>query len=242
VAGPWTASADVTPKPLTVSFQAQDKIWDGNTSATIKTSPAPSLVGVVSGDVVVFGTGSATATFGTSAVGTGKTVTGSLFTKSGADAGNYVFASPQGTTTASILAWNALGKGFYAPVGVTNSIFTVGAAPTSKPTGLPWNTVKGGSTVPLKFNVFAGTVEKTSLTDIASFQQSQLASCTDSLATDPVETIASTGGTSLRYDSTGGQWIQNWQTPKVNAMSCYRAWVTFADGSTLEAFFQLSSK
>jgi hypothetical protein len=36
------------------------------------------------------------------------------------------------------------------------------------------------------------------------------------------------------------EWIYNWQTPKVNSTTCYRTWVTFADGSTLESFFQLS--
>ena len=55
---------------------------------------------------------------------------------------------------------------------------------------------------------------------------------------DPID-ITSTGNTSLRYDGTGAQWIQNWATPKVNGDTCYRAWVTFADGSTLEAFFKL---
>jgi hypothetical protein len=36
------------------------------------------------------------------------------------------------------------------------------------------------------------------------------------------------------------QWIQNWATPKVSQTTCYRTWVTFADGSSLEAFFQLT--
>src|SRR5206468_3899311 len=126
------ASGTITPKTLTVSFQAQDKVWDGNVAATIKSSPAPSLVGVVSGDNVTLGTGTASAMFASSAVGTW-TVTRSGFTKSGTDAGNYVFASTQGTTTASILAWNAEGRGFYQPVGIPNSTFTAapGAAPLS---------------------------------------------------------------------------------------------------------------
>jgi hypothetical protein len=217
-------------------------VFDGNTSATIKASPAPSLVGVVLGDDVTLGTATASATFDTPLVGTSKTVTGAGFTKSGTDAGNYSFASPQGTTTAAITAWTALSKGFYAPVGVSNSIFTAAPAPapTTKPTAVPWNTVKGGQTVPLKFNVFAGAVEKTSLSDIKSFQQQQLPSCgTDAANTDPVD-LTTTGGTTLRYDGTGAQWIQNWATGKVSTMTCYRAWVTFADNSTLEAFFQLS--
>jgi hypothetical protein len=234
-----TATGTISPKTLTVSFQAQDKVWDANANATIKSSPAPSLVGVVSGDNVTLGTGTASATFASSAVGIW-TVTGSGFTKSGTDAGNYVFASTQGTTTASILAWSAQGRGFYPPVGVPNSIFTAapGTAPLSNP-GEAWNTAKGGSTVPLKFNVYAGTVEKTSLSDIKSFQQSKLASCAGGATEDPVEDTPTTGGTTLRYDGTGAQWIQNWATPKVTSDTCYRAWVTFADGSSLEAFFKL---
>jgi len=102
-----------------------------------------------------------------------------------------------------------------------------------------WNTVKGGSTVPLKFNVYAGGVEKTALTDIQSFQQQKLASCAGSASNEPIEEIVDTGNTDLRYDTTGHQWIQNWKTPKVSSETCYRAWVTFKDGSSLEAFFKL---
>jgi hypothetical protein len=235
-----TTTADITAKSVTVSFQAQDKVFDGNPTATIKASPVPSLVGAVSGDNVSLDSGSGMATFDTSAVGTGKTVTGSSFTKSGGDATNYIFANPQGTTTASISPWDASGKGFYAPVGVANSIFTAapGVAPVAKPDGPSWNTVKGGQTVPLKFNVFAGGVEKTSLSDIKSFQQSKLTTCINSLDTDLVD-LTTTGSTTLRYDTTAMQWIQNWKTPNVTGDSCYRAWVTFADGSTLEAFFKL---
>ena len=245
-----TDLADITPKPVTVSFQVLDKVWDGNTSATIKSSPVPSFVGIVGMDDVTLGTATASATFATMAVGSGKTVTGSGFTKSGTDAGNYLFASPQGTTTASILAWNAAGKGFYAPVGAdaAHSVFTPSGmvTPTTKPGAMTWNTIKGGQTVPLKFNVFAGALEKTGNDAFPSsdpkkaFQMQKLANCTDSLDADPVDFVASTGQTTLRYDTTGKQWIENWATPKVAATTCYRTYVTFADGSTLEAFFQLS--
>ena len=135
-------------------------------------------------------------------------------------------------------------KGFYSPVGTANSVFipaqgsnaivpTVGPATT-------WNTIKGGQTVPLKFNVYAGNVERTALTDITSFTQTQV-SCGASDTSDPVDTTT-TGNTSLRYDGTAGQWIQNWKTPSYSASaSCYRATVTFADKSTLSAFFKLTT-
>ena len=227
-------TANITPKTVTGTFTAANKVFDTTTAATIT---GRSLSGVVSGDDVSLTGG--TATFNSPAVGNGKTVTGVGFTLSGADTPNYSLASSTLTTTANITAWNALGYGFYQPVGVANSTFTPSGqtTPTTNP-GDYWNTVKGGSTVPLKFNVFAGAVEKTSLADIASFQQGKLSNCSGGVGEDPID-ITSTGNTSLRYDGTGAQWIQNWATPKVNGDTCYRAWVTFADGSTLEAFFKL---
>jgi hypothetical protein len=161
--------------------------------------------------------------------------------------GNYNPASR--TVNDTITAWSAQGKGFYAPVGVTNSVFTPapGAPPTSPVTAnVPLNTVKGGQTVPLKFNIFAGSVEKTGNDAFpgndptTAFQTSKMASCAAAASTDPVDYTTSTGQTTLRYDPTGMQWIQNWATPKVSSTTCYRTWVTFADGSTLEAFFQLT--
>jgi hypothetical protein len=153
----------------------------------------------------------------------------------------------QPTATASITAWSAAGKGFYAPVGVANSVFTQAPAltPTAFNTAYVWNTVKGGQTVPLKLNVYAGSVEKTgsdTFTSLTSaFQALKMKDCTSAADTDPIDyTIVATGSTSLRYDTTGMQWIYNWQTPKVTQMTCYRTWVTFSDGSSLEAFFQLN--
>ena len=51
---------------------------------------------------------------------------------------------------------------------------------------------------------------------------------------DTVE-ITTTGATELRY--TGGQFIQNWQTPK-GADMCYRTTMTAQDGSLLTAYFK----
>jgi hypothetical protein len=141
----------------------------------------------------------------------------------------------------TIGAWNAQGKGFYAPVGVDNSVFVAapGTPPTVNATGT-WNTVKGGSTVPLKFNVFAGSVEKTSLADIKGLTAQKLNACSTSGTADldPVD-FTTTETTSLRYDTTAKQWIQNWKTSKVTSETCYRATVTFADGSSISAFFRL---
>ena len=50
--------------------------------------------------------------------------------------------------------------------------------------------------------------------------------------------MVTTGGTSLRYDGTAGQFIQNWQTPKT-AGSCYIVTMTTDDGSSISANFKL---
>jgi hypothetical protein len=231
-----TATGTITKKNLTVSgITANNKPWDGNTSATLNVGGA-AVVGVVTGDAVTLNTGAAVGTFGSPNVGP-QTVTISGLTISGVDNGNYNLIQP--TTAATIGAWNAAGYGFYAPVGVTNSIFT--AAPATAPANNPgeyWNTAKGGSTIPLKFNVYAGSVEKTNLSDITGFSTYVLTACAGGSGEDQVD-FTTTGNTSLRYDGSAGQWIQNWKTPNVSGDTCYRTIVRFADNSSIEAFFKL---
>ena len=121
----------------------------------------------------------------------------------------------------SVAAWTL--KGFYQPVDM-NGV---------------WNTVKGGSTVPLKFEVFAGSTELTSTRRRAGPSRSTVSRAQRRRrpSTDDVE-LTTTGGTSLRYDTTGGQFIQNWQTPKT-AGACYMVTMTTQDGSTISAHFKL---
>ncbi len=119
----------------------------------------------------------------------------------------------------AVTAWT-LG-GFYQPVDM-NGV---------------WNVVKNGSTVPLKFEVFAGSTELTSTSAIAGFTVKGVACPNASAVTDDIE-LTTTGGTSLRYDATAGQFIQNWQTPKKPG-ACYQVTMTTADGSSLSALFKL---
>lgn len=121
------------------------------------------------------------------------------------------------TDTYEVKPWTL--KGFYQPVDMGGVL----------------NTVKGGSTVPAKFEIFAGDQE---LTDpsLARFSM-QLATCSLSALQDPIETVA-TGSTSLRYDSTAGQFIYNWKTP-TGAGTCYKLIMTAQDGSTISANFKL---
>jgi hypothetical protein len=52
-----------------------------------------------------------------------------------------------------------------------------------------------------------------------------------------VDYVTNTGNTTLRYDGTGGQFIQNWQTPKP-PNKCYQVRMTALDGSHIDAFFK----
>jgi len=127
----------------------------------------------------------------------------------------------------TVLAWTT--KGYYSPVDM----------------GEVWNTVKGGSTVPLKFELFAGSTELTSTSAVKSYTAKAVA-CPGSGATvDPIVTVL-TGGTMLRYDTTGGQFIQNWQTPKKPG-TCYRSrtpstrWRRHGSGQTSPSTVRLAS-
>jgi len=122
------------------------------------------------------------------------------------------------TRSYTVLAWTLYG--FYQPVDM----------------GGVWNTVKNGATVPLKFEVFAGSTELIDPSIVNQPLKATQTPCSGGL-TDEIELLA-TGGTSLRYDAVGGQFIYNWQTPKKPGY-CYVVTVTTADGSSISANFKL---
>jgi hypothetical protein len=129
-------------------------------------------------------------------------------------AGNVEIA----TLSYTVKSWTT--NGYFQPVDMNNVL----------------NTVKNGSTVPLKFEIFAGPTELTTTAIVKGFSATMVA-CNAAAGTDEVE-ITSTGGTVLRYDTTAGQFIQNWQTPKTPG-ACYRTTITTQDNSQISAFFQL---
>ncbi|HTL54065.1 MAG TPA: YDG domain-containing protein, partial [Candidatus Limnocylindrales bacterium] len=95
-----TVLVTVNPKALTVTgITANDKVYDGNTTATLNTVSA-ALVGKVGADDVTLNTASASGDFSDANVGTGKTVQVSGLTLGGTDMGNYALTQP--TLTASI--------------------------------------------------------------------------------------------------------------------------------------------
>lgn len=122
------------------------------------------------------------------------------------------------TRSYSVNAWTL--NGFYQPVDMNGVV----------------NTVKNGATVPLKFEVFAGNELTSVATTVKGFSVKQV-SCSTSAPIDDIE-LTTTGSTSLRYDTTAGQFIQNWQTPKVVG-ACYVVTMTTQDGSSISANFKL---
>jgi hypothetical protein len=136
--------------------------------------------------------------------------------------GNY--SSANGSVHDTIDSWTE--QGYFQPVDMTTGSTII------------WNTVKGGSTVPLKFKIFAGAVEKTTVAAVSGFSLVPVVCGTGVDAPiDPID-LSPTGGTTLRYDGTSAQFIQNWQVPKP-ANQCYRAVMTAFDGSQISnAFFK----
>ncbi|MBK6594665.1 MAG: hypothetical protein IPG23_19270 [Burkholderiales bacterium] len=91
------ATANITPRPLTVSgITAVSKVYDGTSTATLNTATA-SLSGLINGDAVGI---SATGSFANKNVGNGKTVT-LTSSHTGTDATNYSFTD-QATASADI--------------------------------------------------------------------------------------------------------------------------------------------
>ncbi|SPQ02034.1 conserved hypothetical protein [Candidatus Sulfobium mesophilum] len=123
------------------------------------------------------------------------------------------------TLTYTVMAWTL--TGFFQPVDM-NGV---------------WNTVKNGSTVPLKFQVFAGPTELTDVAVIDTFSVTSVVCPKTGYVADDIE-FTTTGNTTLRYDTASYQFIQNWQTPKKPG-ACYQVMMTTDDGSNLKATFIL---
>ena len=91
-----TTTADITAATLTVTAAGVNKVYDGNTNATVTLSDNR-----IAGDVLTASYSSAS--FTDKNAGTGKTVNVSGISISGVDAGNYT-ANTTATTTANITA------------------------------------------------------------------------------------------------------------------------------------------
>ena len=204
-------SLTIEKAPLTVTAYDKSKVFDGAPYSPF-TAAISGFVNGENASVVSGAAGFAGSAWGAIYPGT-YVITPTVGSLSAA---NYAFTSfVNGTLT--IQAWSL--SGFYQPVDM----------------GGVYNLVKGGSTVPLKFEVFAGGVERTDTWTVKSFTTARIG-CDGSAPSDEVE-VTTTGGTILRYDATGGQFVQNWQTPRQSG-NCYRVTMTARDGSTISALFK----
>jgi filamentous hemagglutinin family protein len=110
----YTTTAAITARVLTVSgITAEDKTYDRSVMAVLDTDGV-TLDNTVAGDSVSLNVSGTSGTFGDKNAGTDKTVTVSGLTLTGADAGNYVLATTDYTTTADITAKALTVSGFSA--------------------------------------------------------------------------------------------------------------------------------
>jgi hypothetical protein len=122
-----------------------------------------------------------------------------------------------GTFTVTVtFGWN----GFFAPVDNNGVV----------------NTIKGGQSVPLKWNIPNGSGGWISSLDVVTSVTQAKTTCSSNAPIDEIEAPTS-GSTSLRYDSTANQYIYNWQSPK-GAGTCYKVTVYLTDGSSRSALFK----
>jgi hypothetical protein len=117
-----TTTADITAKLVTVTAAAQNKVYDGITSAMVSLTAN----GIVAGDMVMV-TYTA-ANFDTPNVGVNKTVTVTGISLSGFSAGNYSLQNTTATTTADI---TSSGGGNSPPIAVNDSDVTAMDTPVT---------------------------------------------------------------------------------------------------------------
>lgn len=137
-----TADFTIAARSVTVSgVTANDKTYDGSTTATLNTTGA-AFAGIVDGDTL---TAMATGTFADANVGTDKAVTISGLTLGGTSAGNYVLASSgnQTGTTANITAKSVTVSGITA----NNKIYDGTTAATLVTSGAAFNGIVSGDTL-----------------------------------------------------------------------------------------------
>ncbi len=135
-----TVSSTVSAKAITITgISANNKLFDGNTSATL--SGTPTLVGVVNSDVVTIG-GTPVATFASSAAGTGIAVSVTGYTIGGAGAGNYTLTQPSLTaditsTPSPVISSALTASAVYGSVASTYTITASNSPASYNATGLP---------------------------------------------------------------------------------------------------------
>ncbi|MCP5284880.1 MAG: filamentous hemagglutinin N-terminal domain-containing protein [Burkholderiaceae bacterium] len=104
--------ADVTPKPITLAFNGDSKVYDGMVAATVTFNRSAS--GIVGGDTVDTTQSANFTGDGAKNVGSGKAIAVADILLSGTHAGNYTVLNDTATTTGSITARAVVVSGIVA--------------------------------------------------------------------------------------------------------------------------------
>ena len=100
------------------------------------------------------------------------------------------------------------------------------------------NTVKGGSVVPVKFNLYDGNGVEITDPSLVTISAVNSAECDGGTSTDPIE-VEGPGATALRYDPVGMQFVMNWRTPRTPG-ACLALTASATDADPITAYFLLS--
>src|SRR5204863_1512687 len=194
-----SSSFDVAKATVSGSVTASGKTYDGTTAATIVTR---SLSGVLGADDVSLSGGSGS--FASKTAGTGKTVTATGLSLSGADAANYQLGSTTAITTAAIaarpMAVSATGVN-RAYDGTTSATVTLS---DNRVTGDSLSTSYGSASFADKNVGAAKTVSVSAIaitgTDAANYTANNAASTTANNTTRPL--LVNAAGVNRVYDGT----------------------------------------